>query len=161
MVNYSVTMKKNPRDPEAPKKAYGNAQYSEVMTLERFADHITTHGCVYSRADIVAILLLAVDCMREQLLAGQRIELGDLGRFYLTLNSTGADKASDYDPYIHVKRINVKWSCGERFQNLLQDAQFNLVATRLAAKLVVKALKAGDKTVTLVPEEEGDGDLAA
>ncbi len=160
MVNYSITMRKNPHDPDAPKKAYANAQYSEIMTVEKFADHITTHGCVYSRADIVAILLMAVDCMREQLLAGQRIELGDLGTFYLTLNSAGADAAKDYDPYLYVKRINVKWSCGERFQNLLQDAQFNLVATRRAAKLVVKALKAGDKTVTLVPEEE-EGDLVA
>ncbi len=161
MVNYSITMKKNPHDPDAPKKAYANAQYSEVMTLEKFADHITTHGCVYSRADIVAILLLAVDCMREQLLAGQRIELGDLGSFYLTLNSAGAATAKDYDPYIHVKRINVNWSCGERFRNLLEEAQFNLVATRRAAKLVVKALKEGDKTVTLVPEEEGEESAAA
>ncbi len=163
MVNYSITMRKNPHDPDAPKKAYANAQYSEIMTVEKFADHITTHGSVYSRADIVAILLMAVDCMREQLLAGQRIQLGDLGTFYLTLNSIGADSAADYNPAVHVKRINVKWSCGERFQNLLQDAQFNLVATRRAAKLVVKALKAGDKTVTLVPEEEEgeNGDLVA
>ncbi len=39
--------------------------------------------------------------------------------------------------------------------------QFNLVATRRAAKLVVKALKEGDKTVTLVPEEEGGEESAA
>ena len=153
-------MRQNPHDPDAPKKVYASAQYTEVMTLEKFAEHITTHGCVYSRADIVAILTMAVDCMREQLLAGQRIELGDLGSFYLTLHSSGADKASDYDPYVHVKRINVKWSCGEHFQDLLKDAQFNLVATRRAARMVVKALKAGDKTVTLVPDEE-EGDLVA
>ena len=49
-------------------KAYAIAQYSEVMNIEKFARHISTHGCVYSRADISAILYLAVDCMREQLL---------------------------------------------------------------------------------------------
>ncbi len=156
MVNYSIVMRKNPRDPEAAKKAYASAQYSEVMTLEKFANHISTHGSVYSRADIVAILTLAVDCMREQLLAGQRIQLGDLGTFYLTLNSAGADTAADYNPAIHVKRINVKWSCGEHFQNLLKDAEFNLVATRRAAKKVVQALKAGETTVKLVEDEESD-----
>ena len=66
MVNYSITMRKNPHDPDAPKKAYANAQYSEVMSLEKFAEHISTHGSVYSRADIAAILTMAVDCMREQ-----------------------------------------------------------------------------------------------
>ena len=63
------------------KKAYASAQYAEVMDINRFAEHIASHGCVYKRADIVAILTMAVDCMREQLLAGQKIQLGDLGGF--------------------------------------------------------------------------------
>ena len=37
-------------------KAYAIAQYSEVMNIEKFARHISTHGCVYSRAYISAIL---------------------------------------------------------------------------------------------------------
>ena len=45
-------------------KAYAIAQYTEVMNIEKFARHIATHGCVYSRADISAILYMAVDCMR-------------------------------------------------------------------------------------------------
>ena len=51
------------------------------MDINRFAEHIASHGCVYKRADIVAILTMAVDCMREQLLGGQKIQLGDLGGF--------------------------------------------------------------------------------
>ena len=54
--------------------AFAVAQYAEVMTIEKFARHIATHGCVYSRADISAILYLAVDCMREMLLDGQPVE---------------------------------------------------------------------------------------
>ncbi len=160
MVNYSVVMRNNPRDPEAAKKAYGCSQYSDVMSLEKFSEHIATHGSVYSRADITAVLLLAVDCMREQLLAGQKIQLGDLGSFYLTINGAGADTAADYNPAIHVKRLNPNWTPGRRFKNLLAEAQFNLVATRRAAKKVVQALKAGDKTVTLIEDEE-EGDLSA
>ncbi len=162
MVNYSIVMRGNPRDPEASKKAYGNAQYSEVMSLEKFSEHIASHGSVYSRADIVAILTLAVDCMREQLLAGQKIELGDLGSFYLSLNSTGALTAAEYNPDIHVKKVNVNWSCGRLFANLLPEVEFNLVPTRRAAKKVVKALKAGDTTVDLSnpkTEEDSNSDL--
>ena len=81
MVNYSIVMRSNPMDADAAKKAYASAQYSEVMDINRFAEHIASHGCVYKRADIVAILTMAVDCMREQLLGGQKIQLGDLGDF--------------------------------------------------------------------------------
>ena len=80
MVNYSIVMRSNPMDVDAAKKAYASAQYAEVMDINRFAEHIASHGCVYKRADIVAILTMAVDCMREQLLGGQKIQLGDLGR---------------------------------------------------------------------------------
>ena len=65
--------------------AFAIAQYADVMTIEKFAKHIATHGCVYSRADISAILYMAVDCMREQLLEGKKIRLGDLGDFSVSL----------------------------------------------------------------------------
>ena len=96
------------------------------MDINRFAEHIASHGCVYKRADIVAILTMAVDCMREQLLAGQKIQLGDLGDFSISINSIGAESAADYNPAIHVRKLNVNWSAGTRFQNLQEEAVFNL-----------------------------------
>ena len=48
------------------------SQYTDVMTIEKFAKHITSHGSVYSRADISAILY-TVDCMREMLLEGKNL----------------------------------------------------------------------------------------
>ena len=107
MVNYSIVMRSNPMDSDAAKKAYASAQYSEVMDINRFAEHIASHGCVYKRADIVAILTMAVDCMREQLLGGQKIQLGDLGDFSISINSIGAESAADYNPAIHVRKLNV------------------------------------------------------
>ena len=68
--------------------AFAIAQYADVMTIEKFAKHIATHGCVYSRADISAILYMAVDCMREQLLEGKKIRLGDLGDFSVSPQSS-------------------------------------------------------------------------
>ena len=51
--------------------AFAISQYTDVMTIEKFAKHITSHGSVYSRADISGILYMAVDCMREMLLEGK------------------------------------------------------------------------------------------
>lgn len=158
MINYSISLRANPSDQDAPKKAYANAQYSEIMTLDKFAEHISTHGSKYNRADIQAVLIQAVDCMREQLLAGQRIQMGDLGTFSIHINSMGAESLETYNPAIHVEDLNVRWKAGTRFLSLLKDSVFNLVPTRKAAKLVVKALKAGkNKDIFFEPDTFLDG----
>ena len=136
--------------------AYAIAQYADVMTIEKFAKHISTHGCVYSRADISAILYMAVDCMREQLLEGKKIRLGDLGDFSVSLTSKGAETAKAFTAQ-NITGVNVVWDCGQEFKNLLADAEFNLVASRSAQAAVLKAVKAGETVVDLNAKTEGDG----
>ena len=135
--------------------AYAIAQYADVMTIEKFAKHISTHGCVYSRADISAILYMAVDCMREQLLEGKKIRLGDLGDFSVSLTSKGAETAKAFTTQ-NITGVNVVWDCGQEFKNLLADAEFNLVASRSAQAAVLKAVKAGETVVDLTGGNEND-----
>ena len=108
MLNYSIAMRSNPIDKGAPKKAYATSQYSEVMNINQFAEHIASHGSVYKRSDVAAILTMAVDCLREQLLEGKKVELGDLGFFYVRISGEGAPSAAEYNPAIYVKKLNVK-----------------------------------------------------
>ena len=139
-------------------KAYAIAQYSDVMNIEKFARHISTHGCVYSRADISAILYLAVDCMREQLLEGKKIRLGDLGDFSINLSSKGADTAEKFSSQ-YITGVNVIWEPGMEFKSLLADAEFNLVASRSAQAALLKAIKAGQSVVDITqPETPEDPD---
>lgn len=141
--------------------AFAIAQYADVMTIEKFARHIATHGCVYSRADISAILYMAVDCMREQLLEGKKIRLGDLGDFSVNLSSKGAETADKFTAQ-NITSVNVVWDPGMEFKNLLADAEFNLVASRNAQAAVLKAIKAGQTTVDLTaptdPMDPSGGD---
>ena len=129
-------------------QAFAVAQYTDVMTIEKFARHIANHGCVYSRADISAILYLAVDCMREQLLEGRKIRLGDLGDFSVTINSKGAENAKKFSPE-NITAVNVVWDCGKEFENMVADAEFNLVPSRSAQAALLKAIKNGDTVVDL------------
>ena len=110
---------------------FATAQYTEVMGIEKFARHIADHGTTYSRADIMAILYMAVDCMREQLLEGKKIRLGELGDFSLSLSSKGAETAEKFSSQ-NIQRVAVCWEPGSEFRNLLANAEFNLVATRSA-----------------------------
>jgi len=125
--------------------AFATAQYADVMTIEKFARHIATHGCVYSRADISAILYMAVDCMREQLLEGKKIRLGDLGDFSVSLSSKGAETADKFSA-ANITEVKVLWDAGSEFKNLKKDAEFNLVASRSAQAALLKAVKSGGDT---------------
>lgn len=132
-------------------KAFAQAQFAEVMTIEKFARHIADHGCVYSRADISAILYMAVDCMREQLLDGKKIRLGDLGDFSVNITSRGADSTALFTPQ-YITGLNVQWDCGPQFRNLMAEAEFQLVPTRAQQAALIRAIRSG----SVVAEDPSD-----
>ena len=136
---------------------FATAQYTEVMSIEKFARHIADHGTTYSRADIMAILYMAVDCMREQLLESKKIRLGELGDFSVALSSKGAETAEKFSSQ-NIQRVAVSWEPGSEFRNLLADAEFNLVATRSAQAAVLKAIKEGKTNVDISAPVKPDGD---
>ena len=136
--------------------AFAISQYTDVMTIEKFAKHITSHGSVYSRADISAILYMAVDCMREMLLEGKKIRLGDLGDFSVLLGSQGAESADKFTAQ-NINQVKIQWEPGKEFKNLLDDAEFNLVASRSAQAAVLKAIKEGKTNVDLNAPIDPDG----
>ena len=189
MINYSITMRsvnsnllainqaksrinqakkegKNPDEADLnlvkteKKNAFAVSQYSDIMTIEKFSKHISSHGSVYSRADISAILYMTVDCMREQLLEGKKIRLGDLGDFSILLSSKGAEDADKFTAQ-NITDVKVLWEPGAEFKNLIADAEFNLVASRSAQAAVIKAIKEGKANVDLntptTPDDGSDG----
>ena len=68
---------------------------------------------------------MTVDCMREQLLEGKKIRLGDLGDFSILLSSKGAEDADKFSAQ-NITDVKVQWEPGAEFKNLIADAEFNL-----------------------------------
>ena len=125
---------------------YALAQYTDKMNMNQFACHIADHGSVYSRADVLAVLTQMVDCMRELLLEGYRITLGDLGTFYTTLkSSTGDDPVTAATEFTasNIVAVKAKWSPGEEFQNMVDDASFEQVLTKEQQAAVLLAANTG------------------
>ena len=91
---------------------------------------------------------MTVDCMREQLLEGKKIRLGDLGDFSILLSSKGAEDADKFSAQ-NITDVKVQWEPGQEFKNLRDDAEFNLVASRSAQAAVIKAIKEGKTNVDL------------
>ena len=133
MIDYSIAVRSTkPGTKKADvkeTKAYGVAQISEIITLNEFAKHIAEHGSVYSRADVQALLILMTDCLREMLLQGKKVQLGDLGDFSVSIKSAGSTTASGFNSNF-IKAVKVNWSQGVLFRNLIDDAEFRQVASR-------------------------------
>ncbi len=159
MINYSVSQRVNPQDRTQPKKAYGRVQISGVMSLDRFAQHIAGHGSKYDRGDIYAVLVTAGRCLRELVLQGYKVSLGDLGAFSPTIKSGSADSVELYTPAC-IKGVTIAWDKPANMENMLTDATFQQVSSRAAQAAALKAEKEGKTNAswdsTVAPDGEGD-----
>ena len=94
MINYSIMiMGTKPGTKKADiteTKAYGTAQVHEVLDMDDFCKHIADHNSPFSKGTVKGILTDAVCCLKEQLLAGNKVKLGDLGDFHVELQTEGA-----------------------------------------------------------------------
>ena len=131
---------------EAP-KAYAKAQVKEVMTFRQFVAHIAEHGG-HKRGQVKGVLSDTCSCLVEQLLEGKKILLDDLGNFWISLTSMGAENCEAFTSK-NITGVKIIFTPGEDFENLLGRASFNLVASRTTQAASLKAEKKGEETVDL------------
>ena len=148
MIDYSVYMMRNPLKPELPEKAYAKNQVSEIWPLEKFAKHIADHNGVYSRGTVKGVLSDSCECLVEQLLNGKKVQLGELGTFGISLSSEGAPSVKEFSAK-NIKAVNILFTPGPDFENLINRAEFNLVTSRAVQAAALSAVKEGMDTVDL------------
>lgn len=148
MIDYSVFMMGNTMDPSAAPKAYAKPQVSEVMTFAKFVKHIADHNGVYTRGTVKGVIADMCECLVEMLLEGKKVQLGELGNFWISLKSVGAVAVQKFSAQ-NINAVNIIFSPGEDFENLRSRAKFNLVSSRIAQVATLKAEKAGESTVDL------------
>ena len=129
-INYSLAARlSKPSDKNSEKKVYATAQSQDVIDLKDLAGHIATHGSPFSKGTIMGLLTDTMLCIRENLLEGKKVQLGDMGAFFVTLSCEGAASADSFSPSM-IKDVNVRWSASDEFRTLLNEASFRQVATR-------------------------------
>lgn len=148
MIDFSVYLQPNPMDETAAPKAYAKAQMRELMTFGKFVDHITKHNGVYTRGTVRGVVIDMCECLVEQLLEGKKIQMGELGSFWVSLTSEGAESMEKFSSS-NIKAVNIIFTPGTDFENLIGKAEFNLVASRVAQAATLKTEKAGGDTVDL------------
>ena len=151
-IKYSVSMMKNPTKPEMPEKAYARVQINEVISTKKFVGHISDHNGVFSKGTVKGVTTDLVNCLREMLVAGNKVEIEGLGTFGISLTSEGAESLEKFTS-ANIKAVNVVYTPSEDLQDLIQDATFTQVSSRRVQAAALKAEKAGDESVVINPKE--------
>ena len=151
-IKYSVSMMKNPSKPEMPEKAYARVQINEMISTKKFVGHISDHNGVFSKGTVKGVTTDLVSCLREMLVAGNKVEIEGLGTFGISLTSEGAESLEKFTS-ANIKAVNVVYTPSEDLQDLIQDATFTQVSSRRVQAAALKAEKAGDESVVINPKE--------
>lgn len=137
----------NPIHPEKGALAYAKPQVNEVMSFRKFVQHIADHGG-YTRGKVKGVLSDMCTCLVEMLLEGKKVQLDELGDFWISLSSEGAETVEKFSSN-NIKAVNIVFTPGIDFENLISKAEFETVASRAAQAATLKAEKTGKNTVDL------------
>ena len=94
-------------------KTYSRVVHTETMSLADFSKHIASHGSSFDRATIQAVLMSVCDCLVEMTLDSKKVNLGDLGTFYMSAQSTGEENAANYSAD-NVKRLFLRFAPNQK-----------------------------------------------
>ena len=99
-----VTQNKNDKSA-AFGKWYGRVVSTKTMSYQELCKHMSEHNSVYGEDVCLGVANKLQNCMLEQLLEGKKVQFGELGTFYLSVKSTGADKEGDFNLGVNINGL--------------------------------------------------------
>ena len=90
-------------------KWYAQAVRTSTLNTRGLADHIMSHGSVFTRDVVEGMVIKFRECIVELLMQGVGVKLEGLGTFYPTLEATGADSPEEYDVNDYLKGIHIRF----------------------------------------------------
>ena len=82
-------------ETETAGKMYARVSYKQSMDLHDMAHHMAEHNTAFSEGLIVGVLTDFVKCVREMVLNGNTVKVGNLAIFKATVESNGLEVLYD------------------------------------------------------------------
>lgn len=120
-------------------KHYGRVVSSGTMTYSQLCKHMSEHNSVYGEDVCLGVANKLQQCILEQLLEGKKVQFGDLGVFYLSVKSDGAEKESDFNLGINIKGLSLKFAPSRTDVNNLSSKMLQKKATFMLAKGLIES----------------------
>ena len=123
ILKYKLVTRINPQNKSEQPKWYAKAVQDRTIDFEDLVTHMSEHNSPYSRGVIHGVLTDMLDCVKELVLDGKSVRLGDLGLFSVGLKTSGAKSRDRWTVATHVQGVtlNVRntktWSNAELRKN--------------------------------------------
>ena len=108
ILKYKKVTRINPNNKEEDPKWYAKAVQDRTMNFEQLVTHISEHNSPYSRGVIHGVLTDMLDCVKELVLDGKNVRLGDLGLFSVGISSKGALTSEMWKVATHLRGVHLK-----------------------------------------------------
>ena len=123
ILKYKMVTRINPQNKSEQPKWYAKAVQDRTIDFEDLVTHMSEHNSPYSRGVIHGVLTDMLDCVKELVLDGKSVRLGDLGLFSVGLKTSGAKTRDRWSVATHVQGVNLNvrntktWSNAELRKN--------------------------------------------
>lgn len=137
----------------------GNLQIAETFSLDQFAEHMSNHDCKYNKGDILAVMTMAIRCIKELAMDSKAVELGDLGTFLPKIQNqkNGTAQATDFTAE-NIVKVSLKFRNSVKTKNFREECEFENVSKRANQALLKSAEKNGQTSMTLWSPDDDDDD---
>ena len=133
-----VTQNKNDKTA-AFGKWYGRVIATKTMTYQQLCKHMSEHNAVYGEDVCLGVANKLQNCMLEQLLEGKKVQFGELGTFYLSVKSAGADKEDDFNLGANIQGLYLCFAPSRTDVNNLSSKMLKKKASFMNVKDLVES----------------------
>ena len=137
------------KDSKSFGKWYGRVATTKTMTYQELCRHMSEHNSVYGEDVCLGVANKLQNCMLEQLLEGKKVQFGELGVFYLSVKSTGADKEEDFNLGVNIQGLYLCFAPSRTDVNNLSSKMLKKKASFINVKDMVESkakAASGDST---------------
>ena len=127
-------------------KWYGRVVSTKTMSYAELCKHMSEHNSVYGEDVCLGVanklqncMLEQLLCMLEQLLEGKKVQFGELGVFYLSVKSTGANKEEDFNLGVNINGLFLCFAPSRTDVNNLSSKMLKKKATFMNVKDLVES----------------------
>ena len=138
-------------------KWYGRVVATKTMSYQELCKHMSEHNSVYGEDVCLGVANKLQNCILEQLLEGKKVQFGELGTFYLSVKSTGANKEGDYNLGVNIQGLYLCFAPSRTDVNNLSSKMLKKKATFMNVKdLVESKTKGSNNSLTPNPSPTGE-----
>jgi predicted histone-like DNA-binding protein len=119
-------------------KWYGRVVSTKTMSYQELCKHMSEHNSVYGEDVCLGVANKLQNCMLEQLLEGKKVQFGELGVFYLSVKSTGANKEEDFNLGANINGLFLCFSPSRTDVNNLSSKMLKKKASFMNVKDLVE-----------------------